>query len=394
MKRQIITERIKNIRSFTILFFCVTSIIWLLLLVLKLHFFGFDINELLDEIVSNILEILPPIIIFDFAYEYFTRRYESDEISEKIADTIMGCSDIMSRFQEEQKIDFIRSTVKTMVSPETAEMTSAIIYPYITNSYNIRTFYKYSIILRDNMESTLFSGKKYIKVYENIRFTKRYINHEELNQEIKVAFINVNQKLDDALRNQKYLFMENLSIADEELKKIIEKERDERKRLIEEEMLFTVYIDNVKVEIKDVEATEEAIIIVLQLGNTNECLKTVKSKNLGNTRNGEGGRKEHSIEISFAMPQIKGRSELLVSLNEPTYAPIIELSYPETIMEVKAYSFLNNGSDSSVARATHTIGTYEFCIQNEWIYPVSGVFFVINSPIQGVKESSDEIVES
>ena len=87
---------------------------------------------------------------------------------------------------------------------------------------------------------------------------------------------------------------------------------------------------------------------------------------------------EHSVEISFAMAQSKGHSEFLVSINEPTYAPIIQLSYPENSMSVKAYSFLNDGDESSVERATHNVGTYEFCIQNKWIYPVGGVVFVID----------------
>ena len=86
----------------------------------------------------------------------------------------------------------------------------------------------------------------------------------------------------------------------------------------------------------------------------------------------------HSIEISFAMPQAKGRSEVLVSIGEPTYSPIIQLSYPETLMTVKAFSFLNEAKGASIEQASHNSGNYEFCIQDKWIYPMSGVVFVID----------------
>lgn len=206
MKKRKISERMKNVRSLTILFFIFTVVIWVALLLVKMVLFEFSPMDLFDDIVSNILGILPPIIIFNFVFEYFTQKYESDEISEKIADTIMGKSEIMSRFKTEQKIDFIKSTISTMVDPEAAEMTSAVIYPYITNSYNTRTYFKYSIILRDYEGSDIFDKDRYMKVYEDFKYTKKYINEDNLPQDFHVGFITANQELDSALRNQNYIF--------------------------------------------------------------------------------------------------------------------------------------------------------------------------------------------
>lgn len=383
MEKRKLTKQMKNIRSLTVLFFVITVIIWFLMLLVKIYFFEFSIKELFDDVVSNILAILLPIIIFNFTYEYYTQKYKSDEISEKIADTIMGRTDIMCRFKEEQKIDFIRSTINTMVNPEAVEMAGAIIYPYITNGYNIRTYYKYSITLRDYIGSSTFPSEEYIKVYENLRFTKKYINHEKLDQSYKIAFFIANHKLDTALRNQEYIFQENLTVADKEFKQIRGMNDENLSRLIKEEMQLVVYIDNQKAEIINPKTNESGIYVEVQ---TNHITKNINNSAGGNTRNRLDCKDEHSIEISFAMPQIKEHSEILVSINEPTYAPIIQLSYPEATMKVKAYSFLNDGDETSVERATHTVGTYEFCIQNKWIYPVSGVVFVINSLTQSGKE--------
>ncbi len=376
MKKKKLSERMKNIRSLTVLFFIITAVIWIALVLVKMCFFEFSPKDLFDDIVSNILGILPPIIIFNFVYEYYTQKYESDEISEKIADTIMGRSDIMSRFKDDQKIDFIRSTINTMVSPEAAEMTNAVIYPYITNSYNIRTYFKYSIILRDYETHPLFPKEKYMKVYENFKFTKKYINSDNLPQDFHVGFITANHELDTALRNQNYIFQENLSIDEKEFKQLLEMSEEEWKKMVMEEMQLSVYIDDLKATITNVSLSPAGIDIAFHSEHINKQLRKFEP---GAHMTKYDYKTEHSVEISFAMAQTKGHSEFLVSINEPTYAPIIQLSYPESSMSVKAYSFLNDGDESSVERATHNVGTYEFCIQNKWIYPVGGVVFVIDN---------------
>ena len=375
MKKQKLSERMKNIRSLTILFFIITAVIWVALLLVKMCFFEFSPEALFDDIVSNILGILPPIIIFNFVYEYYTQKYESDEVSEKIADTIMGRSDIMSRFKDDQKIDFIKSTINTMVSPEAAEMTNAVIYPYITNSYNIRTYFKYSIILRDYETHPLFPKERYMKVYENFKFTKKYINEDNLPQDFHVGFITANHELDTALRNQNYIFQENLSIDDKELQQLLALPEEEKRRIIDEEVQLSVYIDDVKAEITGMSFSPAGVDVAF---HSDHVTKQLRKFEPGAHMGKHDYKTEHSVEISFAMAQSKGHSEFLVSINEPTYAPIIQLSYPENSMSVKAYSFLNDGDESSVERATHNVGTYEFCIQNKWIYPVGGVVFVID----------------
>lgn len=373
MKKNKISERMKNVRSLTILFFVITVIVWVLMLLVKITFFDFSAAALFDDIVSNILGILPPIIIFNFVFEYFTQKYESDEISEKIATTIMGKSDIMTRFKDEQKLDFIESTIRTMVNPEAAEMTTAVITPYITNSYNIRTYYKYSIILREYENSKIFDKNRYMKVYENLKFTKKYISSDNLSQDFHVGFITASHELDMALRKQSYIFQENLSIDDKELDLLISMNDEEKRRVVLEEMQMSVYIDDLKADITKIDITHDGIDIAFHSEHIN---RTAKKSSIGEHNN---YKNEHSVEISFAMAQIKGHSEFLVSINEPTYAPIIQFSYPESSMNVTAFSFLNEGDESAVGKAIHNVGTYEFCIQNKWIYPVGGVVFVIDS---------------
>lgn len=319
-KKKKISDRMKNVRSLTILFFIITAVVWFALLMLKIILFDFSADDLLNDIISNILGILPPILIFNFAFEYFAQKYESDEISEKIADTIMGKSDIMSRFTDEQKIDFIKSTIGTMVDPEAAEMTGAVIYPYITNSYNIRTYFKYSIILRDYENNPDFPKEKYMKVYENFKFTKKYINDDNLPQDFHVGFITENHELDTALRNQNYIFQENLSIEKSEMDKMLTLTPEERLKIVLEEMQLSVYIDDLKAKITEVVFSPAGIDVSFHSEHITKTLKKFAPGTVGKYEH----KTEHSVEISFAMAQAKGHSEFLVSINEPTFAPIIQ----------------------------------------------------------------------
>lgn len=376
MSRKKVNERLKNVRSLTVLLFVLTAVIWVALLFMKMFLFQLSFSDLLDDVISNILGILPPILIFNFVYEYFTQKFVADEISEKVAETIMGHSEIMAGFKDEQKIEFIKSTVNTMVSPDTAEMTNAVIYPYISNTYNIRTYYKYSITLRHYDEAGLFPGDRYIKVYEDLKFRKKYIHGENLPQSLHIGFIAANHELDLALRNQSYLFQENLCIDQKEMALLLNLEKEEQLKFITQEMRLTLYVDNCKAEVQNVSITPFGFDIECYSPHSNTLPKdkSENSRSFGKYDH----KTEHTVEISFAMPQLKGHSEFLVSINEPTYSPLIQFSYPENSMKVNAYSFLNDGDESSVEKATHNIGTYEFCIQNKWIYPVGGVVFVID----------------
>ena len=46
---------------------------------------------------------------------------------------------------------------------------------------------------------------------------------------------------------------------------------------------------------------------------------------------------------------------------------------------VKLHFWGADGEDSSLESATHNIDSFEFNIQDKWIYPMSGVVFAINT---------------
>lgn len=352
-------KRKRSMKTITVMLFLITALLWISLFLIKSIFWGIDKQAMIDDIISNILGILPPMLLIDFVYEYLTKENMADEIGEQITQTLIGSSDAIEAFKDEDKVKFVQNTVRHIVGDESAEMVNAVIDPYITHQYNIKNFFKYTIILRTYMNNPLFDDSKYFKVYEDLKYKKTYIGDCLSKDEINIAFIMKDHLLDSALRNQKFIFQENLSINEPEIKKLMDFSQEERINFVKDEMQFTLFIDDVLCTIKKVSITNDGIFISF-ISEHDVSLNS------------------HSIEISFAMPQAKGRSEVLVSIGEPTYSPIIQLSYPETLMTVKAFSFLNEAKGASIEQASHNSGNYEFCIQDKWIYPMSGVVFVID----------------
>lgn len=350
----------RDMKSVTILMFLLTVLVWIVLICVKHMIWGVELEALVDDIISNILGILPPIIIFNFAYEYLTKDHMASEMSKQITGTLMSDSEAIQVFDSDNKRNFIKTTIETMVGNNSVDMVYALVEPYLTCNYNVRRFFKYTIRVTGYKTETLFVPEKYLKIYENFKYKKLFIK-ETLSQKVRIAFLTKEAEVDKALRaHETYIFTENLKIEDEEMKKILSITSEKEKiDFIETDLNLSLYIDNMKCSINGVILTENGIDIEFE------------SKH-DTTKN------EHSVEIAFSMPQMKNNTEFLVSISEPTYSPTVQFMYDEDVVEVRAFPFMNEGEESLIESSTHCPGEYEFCIQDKWIYPMSGIIFIIN----------------
>lgn len=91
----------RDMRIKTFMLFAITLLIWALLFVVKLHFWGADGESIIDDIVSNMIGIIPPLLIFDFGLEYLTRDNIANDISEKITQTLLGESEAIGAFKDD-----------------------------------------------------------------------------------------------------------------------------------------------------------------------------------------------------------------------------------------------------------------------------------------------------
>ncbi len=171
----------KSLKTATIMLAAVTTIVWMLMLAIKFFVSGMKPDELFDDIMSNILGILPPIIIFNFAYEYLTKDYMTDEISEEITQTLMSNPRALGAFDNDIKRNFIKSTISSLVGTDKIDAVYGAIEPYLTYKHNIRSAFEYFIEIRnysrndreaDEGGAAEFDPNLYYKVKEKISYRK------------------------------------------------------------------------------------------------------------------------------------------------------------------------------------------------------------------------------
>lgn len=343
----------------------VTTVVWLLFLFGKMAIArttGHPISfmTILDGIFDNILGILPPIIIFNFAFEYLTQDYVSDEISEQITSTLMSNPDTIKLFENDTKRNFLNATVAALAVQGEDESSMAIhsIEPYIQSRYNLRKYFRYNITLRDYPSGLIFSDPAYMLVTERLKYTKQYIASDILGSSFKIGFFIENKELDKYLRRQEFLMRESFIVNEEDYKKLLSLSEQDQRRFIEKEMALKVFIDRVPSPITGIEISDIGIVVSFESSHD-------QSDN------------EVSIDIAFSMPQLKKNATFLVSITEPTFSPSISLSYPRQSYEVVMYPFFSDVSDALVEEIDHGAGTCDISIQEKWVYPMSGIVFNI-----------------
>ncbi len=348
----------KDMKSITILLAAVTAALWLVLLLVKYIVSGVSFASLMDDILANILGILPPIILFNFLYEYLTREHVADEMTEQITETLMSNPQAIALFDDAPKKAFVRTTIQTLVGEEESDMVYGVVEPYLEKQYNIRRFFRYNITLRDYDNHPLFPPARYLRVYEDVKYHKHYMGDNYLPQEFCVGFFTDTARLDRELHGQTYLFRENLKVDPAVLAQLAALPAEEQRQFLTRQMALNVYINDAKCELKSA-VIDEAGIQAVFCSTHDEADRSL------------------SIEVTFNMPQLKGFSEFLVSINEPTFSPMIQLSYPEGSMNVTMFPFLNDGEECLVQNAMRTTGSCDIYLQDKWIYPMSGVVFLV-----------------
>ena len=81
--------------------------------------------------------------------------------------------------------------------------------------------------------------------------------------------------------------------------------------------------------------------------------------------------------VEFMMPQLRSKVDFLVSISEPTYNPYIKFDYPEDLVDVNMFPFMNDGIEALVKNAQNDMGECKIRLRDKWVYPISGIVFVM-----------------
>lgn len=351
------------------------AVIWLVLLVIKIVTAVNDggslkevWNTILNGIFDNILGILPPIIFFDLLLEYFQQDKIFDEMTEQITGTIMSKPEVIQSFDKEAQKRFLNATVLALVDQDEDEGEVAIgaIEPYISDRFDIRKDFTYYLEIRDCDNIEGFDSNKYMLMCENLSYELFYVVSEPIGNSVRIGFFVENSTLDKVLREERvnYIMREGLDIDPEDFLIVQEKSKNKEdlQHYIDKLLAPQLYIDDEMWLIEDVFVYNNRIDIEF-------CAPDKRKRDIK--------VKSNKISLYFHMPQLKQLTSFLASISQPTYSPIIRLSYPEEEYEVKNFLFFNKTFGPSAEKAEQGIGCRNIQIKDKWVHPMSGVVFFV-----------------
>lgn len=363
---------------------------------------AYTIRELIQVLLESAVGVFCAFLIFDIVNNWLTQDIYTEEISQKILDTLRLHPDTLEIYSDRQKREYLSSVAKSIFND--SDVNEYICYFLNTNLYSkedllsnnlseacsrIRTSFQYSFIIttkRTSNFSKLVSpggeNDPYVYISETISFNVKYLTIKgnfTSQKVIKIGLVYNDESLDKFLRGigdnkiadvlKDCIFREHLNIeeADKQFLSSLKDKPDELKDLIVG--MFSPYL-KIDHEICVLDSVEIGSIDGIEYGLV---LKFIGNHNCS--------AMEQHIDISFVMPQ-KWDEVLEVAIVEPTKSPIILMDYDQDDMMLEMFSFLNRHKTSSYSNAAQDAsGKFELSLDNEWITPFSGVVFHIKKKL-------------
>lgn len=424
-------QRVQNKRQTNMAYWVIVGIIIIALLVSyivmnALH--GFVLSDFIKDILGNLMGVFAAFLIFDVAHDKMTKDTYADEVSEQLLATLLSKEDGMKALNKNVRRKFIGNALKSLDrDPQSAEnitkaienylderdavekVTDAIeilsneqkrnfinlnaklivkdddVFDMVSNFFDhylieknecrIRKNFNYSIELRNTLPSVfndLIHKDDYFYVQEVVSYDIKYLSPEMSNVKsdiVRLGFAYDNKSLDLLMREKQReavgdtlsncIFRETLDIDIEDIEYFKSLPQEMLKEQFVKMFRPHLTIDRARGECIKAVATDIGIVLDFKVNHDQDAL-------------------EHTVDIIFHMPKRWGGA-LEIVLVDPTKEPKISLSYQEDTMYVEMLSYLDKGEAASYINAhENENGIYRILINDEWVYPISGVVFTIN----------------
>ncbi len=337
--------------------------------------YGYEPKDLLLDIVGNLIGVLAAFVLFDILYNTLTQEAISKETSQHITKTLMGDPETMDAFSDDDKKQFMRSTLRSIVKDEmVVDMLMNNVNNYVDgiNVLRIRNSFDYNITAATSLSDScrLLPGHdNYFYVQEVLNYEIKCVakEHSKLRSKtVMFGFAFDKFSLDKGLLERgnndfdDCIFNEALDITKEDIAffRNLSNSREELKKVFQEMFTPTLKIDNGYGELTDVEVRNTGIIVKYNVEYDTSLL-------------------DHTVRIIFHMPK-KWGTLFEITLVDPTRSPRIIFDFDPDNMEVTMYSYLNKGDESNGGAYEERNGIYDISINDEWIYPKSGIVFMVN----------------
>lgn len=347
---------------------------------------------LFQDILGNLMGVLAAFLVFDIAHEKISKDAYATEVSQQILETMMYHPEVIDLYESSQKKVFINSFINSVVEDEDmTDMIENYLDSYLltkkdyveksditSRDCRIRTAFSYRFLL-ETERTKAFSVLKarnedgtdpYFYVQEEFTYTVKFLSEKGKNLMspiVRYGLVFDNKSLDQALRDghkenpfEKCIFRENLEIDVIDRKYISSVSENEILKMFRPH----VTIDGNKGCAVGVEIASDKNDVPFGIVFMFDVKYDIKLM-------------QHDVNIIFHMPK-KWDSIVEVCIVEPSKAPKISLSYNEDLMDIEMYSFLNKSDSSSYDNSLEeNNGVFSISISNEWVFPVSGVAFLV-----------------
>ena len=261
---------------------------------------------------------------------------------------------------DDEKIGLMDDALSSYYGAKIASVMASFLQTNPRYYNNIRLKFNYEITIDGSFPfgNIEIDKEKYFKLSESLSYQKHFLK-SSIGQEFWISFVRNLDDVDESLRNEDYIFSENLLIDEEDMNSIINLGEEEQKLFYTKYMRVRFNLNGKVLEPVELTINKAGIfakyVMSLEEAHDNSTVLDVK--------------------IAFAIPHRKKASYFFASISDPTYSPHISFSYPEDEVNVEMISFMNRNITTSNAKIFD--GLREVFMDEEWVLPMSGVVFIM-----------------
>ena len=137
---------LKSFRNINILFFLLILFLLFIVILVNVLMGNYSWSSLYKDLFNSLVGVLIPLVLFNFAYDYFTQKQKDRELSEKLTETMLMDEEVIDQFSTESKKKFIQNSTESILGEKVGGMLyETLIQSYLSKSYQFRQRFKYYI---------------------------------------------------------------------------------------------------------------------------------------------------------------------------------------------------------------------------------------------------------
>lgn len=286
--------------------------------------------------------------------------FDEDELHRAVSFLLKNGVDNLSTEEQDGLID---KMLTHRYGTKIAEATASFVHtaPRYYNNVRLRFRYEISIDSAFRFGSLEVDEERYYKLTETLSYQKHLLNGE-VGREFWISYVRDLDKLDDSLRDENYIFSENLLMEKEDLQKLIALDKEEQITFYTRQMRARFNLNGTVLPPAELIINDAGIFA-----------KYIAEEELSH-------RDVLDVKLAFSIPHRKGSSYFFASISDPTYSPYISFTYPEDEVDVEMISFMNRNTTTAGAKIFD--GLREVSFHNEWVLPMSGAVFILTPHTQ------------